>query len=82
MQRLSKRAATNKAFCASVAEGSPMSSGSLLGFGSGGKSLLGFWFLFFTFVFQSAAVPGRWNSNSTPAQSAIVGSNGATALKK
>jgi hypothetical protein len=35
---------------------------------------LGFWFLFFTFVFQSAAVPGRWNSNSTPAQSAIVGS--------
>ena len=29
------KAAAYTAFCASVAEGSPMSSGSLLGFGSG-----------------------------------------------
>ncbi len=65
-------ASYNSAFCASVAEESPIIFGSILGFGSARKSLLGFWFLFFTFVFQSAAVPGGRNSNSTPAQSAIV----------
>ena len=38
-QRIEKDStATNNAFCASVAEGSPMSSGSLLGLGSGRKS--------------------------------------------
>ena len=33
---------------------------------------LGIWIYFFTFVFQSAAVPGRWNTNSQPAQSPTV----------
>jgi hypothetical protein len=45
--------------------------GSLFSFGSGLTNIAELLYLFCTFVFQSAAVTGRRNNNSTPAQSPV-----------
>ena len=47
-------------------------SGSLMGFGSGGRNIAKHWFLLFNFIKSRAAVTGGWNTNATPAQSPNV----------